>query len=280
MNQMQHEEGTFTGTGDLSLVWQAWLPDEPPRAVLVIVHGFGEHCGRYRHLVDYLVPRGFAIYGFDLRGHGRSEGQRGAINSWDEFREDVARFLHLVREAQPDSPLFLMGHSMGGLIVSNYAVNDQSGLTGVILSSPLLAQPHVAPLLHAASRVLSKIRPNMSFDAGVDASAISRDPAEVKRYVDDPLVHSKATPRFSTEMDKTIAWTQERASQLTVPLLVIHGDADQLVPIAGSQRFYRNASSADKIFKVYPGGYHESINDIHRDQVLADIHAWLERHLD
>jgi alpha-beta hydrolase superfamily lysophospholipase len=159
MNQMQHEEGTFTGTGDLSLVWQAWLPDEPPRAVLVIVHGFGEHCGRYRHLVDYLVPRGFAIYGFDLRGHGRSEGQRGAINSWDEFREDVARFLHLVREAQPDSPLFLMGHSMGGLIVSNYAVNDQSGLTGVILSSPQLAQPHVAPLLHAASRVLSKIRP-------------------------------------------------------------------------------------------------------------------------
>lgn len=277
---MQHEEGTFKGVGDLTLFWQAWLPDESPRAVLAIVHGFGEHCGRYRHLVDYLVPRGFAVYGFDLRGHGRSEGQRGAINSWDEYREDVVRFLQLVRESQPDSPLFLMGHSMGGLIVSNYAVIDQSGLTGVILSSPLLAQPHVAPLLRAASKILSKIRPNMSFDAGVNASTISRDPAEVKRYVDDPLVHSKATPRFSTEMDKTIAWTQSHAGQLTIPLLVIHGDADQLVPIAGSQRFYRNAGSTDKIFKVYPGGYHESINDIHRDQVLADIHAWLERHLD
>jgi len=277
---MQHEEGTFKGVGDLSLFWQAWLPDDAPRAVLVIVHGFGEHSGRYNYLVDYLAPRGIAIYGFDQRGYGRSAGKPGTIRSWDEYRADLRAFLQLVRDRHPNLPLILMGHSMGGLVVGSYVEADQSGLAGVILSSPLLAKPNVSPIMHTASKILSRIAPGRIFDVGVDAQAISRDPAEVKRYVDDPLVHSKATPRLSTEMDKTIVSTQAHASQLTIPLLIFHGDSDQIVPITGSKHFYRNAGSADKIFKIYPGGYHESINDVDRNQVLADIHAWIEHHLD
>lgn len=277
---MQHEEGTFKGVGDVSLFWQEWSPDEAPRAALVIIHGFGEHCGRYTYLVDELAPRGFAVYGFDQRGYGRSAGKRGAIKSWGEYRADVAIFLDFVRERQPGPPLFLMGHSMGGLVVGDYVVNDQSGLDGVILSAPLLVQPKLSVTLRTASKVLDRIAPQMAVDTGLDAAGISREPAEVKRYVDDPLVHSKGTPRLGAEMNKTIASTQAQSAQLTIPLLLIHGDADPIVPIAGSQQFYRHAGSADKIFKVYPGGYHESINDIHRDQVLADIHAWLERHID
>lgn len=287
---MQHEEGTFKGVDDLSLFWQAWSPDEAPRALLVLVHGFGEHCGRYNYLVDYLAPRGIAVYGFDQRGYGRSAGKPGTIRSWDEYRADLRIFLQMVSDLHPDLPLILMGHSMGGLVVASYmvedytvedfVVEDQSGLAGVILSSPLLAKPNVSPVLHTASKILSRVAPGRIFDVGVDAQAISRDPAEVKRYVDDPLVHSKATPRLSTEMDKTIVSTQANAGQLTCPLLIFHGDSDQIVPITGSKHFYRNAGSADKIFKIYSGGYHESINDIDRDQVLADIHAWLEHHLE
>lgn len=277
---MQHEEGTFKGVDDVALVWQSWTPDDAPRAVVAIVHGFGEHCARYNYLIDKLAPRGFVVYGFDQRGYGRSAGKRGSIESWDEYRQDVATFLALVREQRPGLPLFLFGHSLGGLIAAHYVLNDQSGLDGVVLSAPMLTPPKVAPALRTVAKVLSRVTPQMSIDIGLDAAGISREPAEVRRYVDDPLVHSKGTPRLSTESDKTIAWTQENAGRLTIPLLIIHGDADPIVPIAGSQQFYRHAGSEDKVFKIYPGGYHESINDIHRAEVLADIHAWLERHVD
>jgi len=276
---MNHNEGTFQGFGGLQLYYQRWRPDGAIRAVLAIVHGFGEHSGRYMNVVHHLVPKGYAVYAFDHRGHGRSPGPRGHINSWDEFREDVRAFLQMVAAQEPGRPLFLMGHSMGGLIVLEYALHYPEGLKGVIASGPVLAQVGVSPALMLLARLLSRVWPRFATNTGLDATSISRDPEVVKAYQTDPLVHSTATARFGTEMTKATLWTHEHAPEWRLPLLILHGGADRLVPPGGSRRFFENVPIADKERYEYEGGYHEPHNDVNRDQVLTDLERWLERHL-
>ncbi len=276
---MEHREGKFQGAGGLELYYQCWRPEEEPRAVLAIVHGFGEHSGRYMNVVNRLVPKGFAVWGFDHRGHGRSPGQRGYINEWAEFREDVHAFLQMVAGQEPGRPLFLMGHSMGGLIVLDYALHHPEGLNGVIASGPALGQVGIAPILLTLSRLLSRIWPRLSLDTGLDATAISRDPEVVKAYQEDPLVHSKGTPRLGTEMEKTMEWVQAHAADLRVPLLILQGEADRLVPPEASRAFFEKVTSPDKEWHGYEGGYHEPHNDVTREQALSDLEQWLERHL-
>lgn len=276
---MEHSEGTFSGFGGLPLYYQHWGPAGEPRAVLVIVHGFGEHSGRYMNVVNHLVPKGYAVYALDQRGHGRSPGPRGYIHSWEEFREDVRAFVRRVAEMGPNRPLFLMGHSMGGLIVLEYALHYPEGLKGVIASAPALAQVGVSPALMTLARLLSRILPRFAMNTGLDATSISRDLEVVATYQADPLVHSIGTARLGTEMTKAMLWTQEHAREWQRPLLILHGGADRLVPPQGSRRFLENVPIADKEYREYEGGYHEPHNDIHRAQVLADLEHWLERHL-
>lgn len=276
---MNHNEGTFQGFGGLQLYYQCWRPDGKPRAVLAIVHGFGEHSGRYMNVVHHLVPKGYAVYAFDHRGHGRSPGPRGHINSWEEFREDMRAFLQMVAAQEPGRPLFLMGHSMGGLIVLEYALHYPEGLKGVIASGPVLAQVGVSPLLLLLARLFSRIWPRLAMNTGLDATAISRDPEVVAAYQADPLVHSIASARLGTEMARATAWTHEHAAEWKLPLLILHGGADRLAPPEGSRRFFENVPIADKERYEYEGGYHEPHNDVNRAQVLADLEHWLERHL-
>ncbi len=277
---MQHQEGTFTGSGELELYYQCWLPFEPPRAVLAIVHGIGEHGGRYNHVVDRMVPCDIAVCAMDLRGHGQSPGKRGALERWDQYVEDVGAFLDAVRENYPDQPLFLMGHSMGGLICALYLEENQDGLAGAVLSAPLLAQANVPGLLKRAVRIVARVAPGVGFGATVDPSIISRDPAEVQRFVADPLIHRQATARLGSELLRVLPLAHKRAGNVTLPLLIYHGDDDQLVPVSGSQRFSSAVASPDRVFRIYPGGYHELHNDLNRNQVLDMLHAWLERHID
>ncbi len=276
---MDHNEGAFGGVGGLELYYQRWRPEGEPRAVLVIAHGFGEHSGRYGNVVDWFVPRGYAVYGFDLRGHGRSPGPRGYVNEWAEFRGDVKAFLELVREREPGRPLLLLGHSMGGLIVLEYALHHPEGLVGVIASGPVLAQAGVSPFLIALSKILSGILPRITLDTRLDATSISRDPAVVEAYVNDPLVHSLGTPRLSTELTRAVEWTQAHAAEMRVPCLIVHGSADRLAPPEGSRIFYESMTLADKERLVYEGYYHEVFNDVGKEQVLAAVEAWVERHL-
>lgn len=276
---MKHTEGKFAGAGGLELFYQAWQPDTPPRAVIAIVHGLGEHSGRYLNMVNRLAPHGYSLYGFDLRGHGRSPGQRGYINSWEEYREDVRAFLRFVNKQEPDRPLFLLGHSLGGLIALEYVLHFPEGLKGMIASSPALAPANLPPILFTLSRILSRIWPTFSINTGLDASTISRDPVVVKAYVDDPLVHGLGTPRLATEAAAAMEWTQAHAADLRLPLLLLYGSADKLVPPEGSRVFFEKVTFADRKRIEYPGGYHESFNDVHREQVLEEVEQWLAQHL-
>ena len=272
---MQHQESTFKGSEGLALYYQAWLPDTPAIGVLVIVHGHGEHSGRYPHVVDHLVPQGFAVYALDHRGHGRSPGQRGYVNSMADFRGDVAALVQLAAAAQPNLPLFVMGHSLGGLIILDYVLHQPEGLRGVIVSAPAVGSVGVSPILLQVSRVLSRVWPTFSLETGLDVKGISRDPQEVQAYQNDPLVHGKGTARLATEVMDTAVYCQENAHTLQLLLLMIHGAADIITSPADSRRFFDNVSGSDKTYIAYDGGFDESHNDIHYQQVVADISAWL-----
>jgi len=276
---MTHTESTFTGSGDVKLFYQSWQPESNKKVVLVIVHGFGEHSGRYMNIVNHLVPNQIIVYGFDHRGHGRSEGKRGHILSWQEFREDFKFFSNLIRENEKDLPVFILGHSMGGLITLNALLHHKENINGVIVSSPLLAQPGISPMLVMISRILSKIYPGFSIDTKLDVSSISRDPEVLRAYQDDPLVHSIASARFGTELTATIEWTQQNAAEFKLPLFVTHGSADILVPVQGSENFYNNAGSTDKKIQIYDGSFHEPHNDNDKEVVLKNIERWIFDHL-
>ncbi len=276
---MKHQEGTLSGTAGAELFTQSWQPDGEPRAVLAIVHGIGEHSGRYPNVVDTLVARGLAVYGYDHRGHGRSTGQRGHITRWSEFRQDLGLFLARVRQEQAGRPLFLMGHSLGGLIVLEYVLHDPNGLRAVVASAPAVAQTGASPLLVALSRIMSRLAPTFSLDTGLDASAISRDPAAVRAYTNDPLVHGKATARFGAEFVEAMAWVNAHAVEFQPPLLVIQGTADRLVPAAAVRAFFERVPVADKEFHEYEGYYHECHNDVDWEKPVGELADWLEQHL-
>ncbi len=276
---MKHEEGFFSGVDNTELYYQSWQPDEPARAVLVIAHGLGEHSGRYQNVVKALVPQGYAIYALDHRGYGRSPGQRGHINEWAEYREDLRQFVQMVQEKEAERPLFLMGHSMGGCIALNYAEDYPGGLQGVVASAPAVGKLDIPTALAVMSKLLSSVWPSMSVSSGLDVEAISRDTAVIETYQNDPLVHDKGTPRLATELDKAAQETLARANTFQPPLLLIHGDADRLVNVQNTREFYTAVPHNDKTLIIYEGGYHESHNDLHKDEMLADLTVWLEEHL-
>lgn len=277
---MEHKEGTFQGGGGLELYCQSWRPEKVPRATLIIIHGFGEHSGRYTNVVSQFIPQGYAIYGFDLRGHGRSPGQRGHINSWDEYREDVKTFLQLISKKEPTRPVFLWGHSMGALIAQDYLIHEPAGLRGAIISGAPLDPIGVAkPFLVLIARILSRVWPRFSLPLALDAKALSRDLEVVKAYEADPLVHGKTTVRWGTEILKTIEGVKTHASEVRIPILLIHGGADSLNSPEGTRRFFEKITLTDKEIKIYPGSYHEVHNDLDQTEVMKDVAQWLERHI-
>lgn len=276
---MNHEEGNFAGSGGTELYYQRWRPSGKVKAAVLITHGLGEHSGRYPNVVNALVGQGFALYGFDLRGHGRSPGKRGHIASWSQHRGDVHAFATLVRQQEAGLPFFLFGHSMGGLITLEYVLHHPDSIQGVAVSAPGLTTDGLSPVMIRVSRVLSGVWPGLGVNTGLDAKAISRDPEVVKEYFDDPLVHGRATPRAGTEGFGAIAWTLAHADEWRAPLLIVHGSADSIVPVAASALFFDRVSIQDKKRIVYEGGFHESHNDLHHEQLTADLSAWLQSHL-
>lgn len=279
---MEHIESSFVGVGGRKIYFQYWRLESAgqvsPRALLAINHGLGDHGGRFPYLVDYMVARDIWVYALDHRGHGRSEGQRGHINNWNELREDLHTFLELVRQQTPDRPLFLLGHSLGGLMVLDYALVYPQGLQGVIVSAPAVMQTAISPFKVLLAKTLSRVAPSFSLATGLDYQGISRDPVEVQRYQQDPLVHEVGTVRLGAEAFAAQERTLAAAASFKPALLMVHGDADRLVPVRGSQTFYERVTQPDKRIIIYPGGYHEPHNDEHRQQYFDDLVAWIEEH--
>jgi len=276
---MQRSEGFFKGYGGLELYYQKWTPEGRYRAVLVYVHGFGDHCSRHVNLVNKVVESSMALYSFDLRGHGRSPGQRGYIGSWEELREDVGAVIRLARENEHALPIFLMGHSMGGLIVLEYALHYPEGLAGVIASAPAIGEVGVPLWKMSLGRMLSKVWPRFSMKAGLNDGDMSRDPEVVKASDEDPLTHGRGTTRLAAEVQDAIAWTVSHAHDFAVPLLILHGDADRVVPPEVSRSFYENVALEDKERIEYKGGYHELDNDTNHAEVLGDLVDWMDHRI-
>ena len=274
-----HAEGRFAGRGGLGLYRQSWRPPGAPRAIVVNLHGLGDHSGLYLTLVDYLVGRDLAVQSFDLRGNGRSEGTRGHLSTWDDYREDLARFITLVESDDPGRPLLLIGNSLGGLIALEYALTRPAGLHGVIaVSAPLGLLGVPAPLM-LLGRMLSRVWPRFSLETGMDLSGLARDPAVIEQILSDPLFHRQATARLSTEVTAAIERVREGAAAFAVPLLLLHGTDDRMVPPAGSREFAARAPSTSTRLIMYSGAYHALFADIGREQMLADVAGWIEARL-
>jgi alpha-beta hydrolase superfamily lysophospholipase len=273
------QEGWFAGAGGLSLFRRTWRPPRPARAVLINVHGLGDHSGLYPTLVQHFTAHGIAVYAYDLRGNGRSPGQRAYVERWDEYFEDLARFADLVHREEPGTPVFVLGNSLGGLIVLDYALRRPDGIRGVIAASPPLGQLGVPAPLMALGRVLSRVWPRFSIRTGMDLSGLARDPVVAATVLADPLFHRVGTARLSTEVTAAIARVQAGAPRFPLPLLVLHGSADRMVPPDGSRAFIARVECSDRELREYSGAYHVLFADLDHERVLTDLEEWIAARL-
>jgi acylglycerol lipase len=280
---VRRPEGRLPGAGGVELFWQGWLPGRfaddtgEPTGVVLISHGIGEHSGRYGGLADTLTPDGWAVYGLDHRGHGRSEGRR-VHAAYPDLLADLETFRARTTARHPGLPVFLLGHSMGGQLALAYALEHQDALAGLVLSAPALTNevvpPRMVPLLSGLARLAPLLRP-----AGIDATTISKDPAVVAAYRADPLVHT-GNPTLAlgaglfAQMDTLV----ERSRALRIPLLLQHGSADRLVAPEGTRRLEAAQGSDDVTVRWYEDLWHEIYNEPERERPLADLREWLAAH--
>lgn len=279
---MAHITGFIQNKDGLELYYQNWRPKSSARAIIVILHGIGGHSGQstYTHLINHLVPLGYSVYGLDLRGHGQSQGRRGCIKNWEDFRSDLQILLTQIKRNEPNNQsIFLLGQSLGGLLVLEYALHNRKEIHGVIASAPALSPPNLSPMLITLLKILSPILPNLILNPKFDVTGVSRDPEEVQKLLDDPLTDPKISPRLAVEFLSAIQWTQAHASELNLPLLLIHGAADPITPTIGSETFFKNVNYEDKMLYLYEGGFHQAFIDINREQVFLDIDDWLAQHV-
>ncbi|MFQ6326186.1 MULTISPECIES: alpha/beta hydrolase [unclassified Nocardia] len=277
-DSLESATGEFEGRGS-RVAWRAWLPDTVTQAVIVLVHGVAEHSGRYAHVGKRLAASGFAVYALDHIGHGKSAGSNANIGSMDGSADNVAFMLDLAGREHPDLPRFLIGHSMGSLIVLHLATRAPIDVAGIVLSAPPLDIPIGNPLQRLLAPVLSRLTPNLGV-LKLDSSMISRDPEVIRAYDNDPLVfRGKLPARTGTEILTTTTLVKGRLDKLTVPLLVLHGTADAIAAPSSSTLIEDGAGSKDLTVIRYDGLYHEIFNEPEQDKVLGDVVDWLEAHV-
>ena len=271
---MRREDGSFTSGDGLRLFQRSWLPGH--KSAVIIVHGYAEHSGRYDHVARELVIAGHAVYAFDLRGYGQSEGTRAFIRSIDEHLDDLTQFITNVREQQPTLPVFLIGHSMGGLVVASFVHGRDSELRGAILSGPLLKSARgFARVGQGVLSLLGRLTPKLPLGK-LSSPDISRDPAVVAAYEKDPLVFRERIPAATVAaLIRAMQAIEAKPESITLPLLLLHGTADALTDPEGSKTLYERAGSSDKTLKLYDGLYHEIFNEPEKQRVLSDVVSWL-----
>jgi lysophospholipase len=271
-----HTEGTLTAFDGLTIFHQAWLPDGDPSAVVMLIHGLGEHSGRYAHVARALTDAGIAVHALDHRGHGKSDGKRVFVKSYAELMQDLVQFRAHIKAQHPGLPLILLGHSMGGNLAVGHTLDHQAGIAGLALSGAALqVGSDLTPGKLMAFRLIAKIAPGFRPE-GLSAEAISRDPAVVAAYQNDPLVFTgKISAGLGAALIEAMERFPARYGELTLPISVMHGTDDQLASVEGSRALEAAAVNADVTAHYYEGLYHEIFNEPEQQQVLADLVSWI-----
>lgn len=272
---MKHFETGWKSSDGLNIFSQGWNPDSgKSAAVLCLVHGIGEHTSRYLKVVEAFTGAGFAIIGADLRGHGRSGGQRGHFPSDENLLRDIDLLIDEARRIYPGVPLVLYGHSLGGILVLFYALKRKPDLKGVIATSPglhnVLERNHA---LVAMAKVFGPLFPKLSIPNGLNVNAISHDKKVIQEYINDPLVHGKVTLRFGNVMLGLTKWTRDHAAEFPLPLLLLHGKADTIAFPSGSTEFAAQVKENCKLI-MWDGAFHELHNEPQKDEVFRTMISW------
>ncbi len=290
---MPHIEFTKPSPDGVQFYFQGWQPETSPRAVVCLVHGLGEHSGRYAHVAAALNAAGYALFGFDLRGHGKSDGPRGHTPTYDTLMDDIGRLLDEAAARYPGLPRFLYGHSLGGNLVLNYVLRRCSNqrasedvtlsaaersrrVAGVISTSPgLRVTKPLPPLQVALAKVMNKLNPGMQMANGLALEGLARDPEVIRAYTGDLLVHNKISVRLATGMLEAGEWALTHAAEFPLPLLLVHGTKDILTSANASEEFAARAPANFCTLKLWEGFYHETHNEPEKAAVLAYMVDWL-----
>ncbi len=278
---MKTESGNIRVQDGTSIYWKGWVPDNSPKAMVHVIHGYAEHIDRYGNVVNELLPAGYAVFGTDHRGHGKSQGKRGHVKSFQEFIDDEKQFRRdVIRARFPGIPYFVLGHSMGSLIAMNYVEQNAEDVKGLVLSGTG-SQPgtDIPKILLTLTKILSKILPAVHVKSPLPPEFISRDMAVVKAYIDDPLVYNVITPRLAHEMNRYVVIGAQNAFKIKIPVLIQLGSRD--TAFSGQKELYEMIGAKDKTFKQYEGLKHEVYNELVADRVkvLTDLRSWLDRHV-
>ncbi len=275
---MRHVDLELRSPDGLRFYGQCWAPEAEPRAAVCLVHGLGEHTGRYAHVAQALAAEGFGLIGFDLRGHGKTPGTRGHAPSYDALMDDITQLLDEAAKRYPGRPQFLYGHSLGGNLVLNYGLRRKPQVKGVVATSPALRLPKAPPALQLAlGKVMYGLVPSFTMANGLDRTGLSRDPEVVRRYNADPLVHDRISARLALDMLAAGEWAIEHAGEWTLPLLLVHGTADRITWHEGTRAF-ADQVKGDCTLKLWEGFYHETHNEPEKAQVLGLMIDWLQAH--
>ena len=269
---MTHQEFNFN-YHKTTFFGQYWQP-EIVKAVVILVHGMGEHSGRYQYVAKKLTDNNFGVIAFDHFGHGKTSGKRGHNPSFDAVLESVSKLIEQAKSVFGNKPMFLYGHSMGGNTVINYTLRNEHNLVGTIATSPMLKLAFQPPAWKLSiGKLMQKIAPSITLPSELETSHISRIQEEVDKYVNDSLVHDKISPNFSLSFFDSADWAIENAHSLKTPMFLLHGTDDKIIDYKGTEAFANNTDNAT--LKLYQGGYHELHNDLCAEEMLNDIVNWL-----
>jgi alpha-beta hydrolase superfamily lysophospholipase len=269
-------EERFQGTGGINLFARSWPTAGKTRGVVVIVPGFNSHSGYYTWVAEQFAAKGLAAYALDLRGRGKSDGERFYVDKFSDYVGDVAAFMKLVKSRQPGLPVILLGHSAGGVVSCMYALEYQNDLAGLVCESFAFQVPAPDVAL-AVLKGVSHLAPHAHV-LKLKNEDFSRDPKVVEMMNKDPLIANESQPSLTVaEMVRADEQLKQSFPQIKLPVLILHGTADKATRPSGSQLFYDTAGSTDKTLKLYEGYFHDLLNDRGKETVMADIQAWIDK---
>ena len=272
---MNKSEWKWKTSDGLEMYSRSWIPEKKTKALVFLVHGFQEHIGRYDHVGRAFSKAGFSLLGFDMRGHGKSQGLRGHTRSYEILLNDLDAFIDQMTKKYPDLPYFLYGHSMGGGVVMNFVMRRKTGVKGVIATAPwikLAFQPPESKVRLA--KIMNKIHPAFSQNTDLEIEGLSRDPKVVRAYARDPLVHGRISARMFLALYENGLWILDNAKKLTLPLLLMHGGEDRIVSLEACKEFI-NRNGKKATFHIWDGYFHEIHNEPGQEKVFKAMFDWM-----